>query len=48
MLQPKKMTVEDKFARSFYCQRARRNYIKFAKRYNRRRLRRILKQEGEE
>ena len=39
----KKMTFEDKFARKYYCQNAKRNYTKFAKRYNRRLFRRLMK-----
>jgi hypothetical protein len=39
----KKLTFEDKFARKHWCKKAKRNYIKFAKRYNRRKLRRLLK-----
>jgi len=38
----KKLTYEDKFARKYWCKKAKRNYIKFIKRYNRRKLRRLL------
>lgn len=39
----KKLTREDKFARFYYCQHARLNLVRFQKRFNRRKARRILK-----
>jgi len=39
----KKLTREDKFARHYYCDHARLNLLRFEKRYNRRKFRRILK-----
>ena len=43
----KKATFEDKFARHYYCQNAKRNYIKFAKKYNNRQFRRLMKKSEE-
>ena len=39
----KRVTTEDKFGRKYYCQRAKRGLTKGQKRYNRRKLRRIMK-----
>jgi len=39
----KKITSEDKFARKYYCDHARLNSIRFDKKYNKRKLRRYLK-----
>jgi hypothetical protein len=44
----KKATFEDKFIRKFYCENARKNYVKFIKRFNKRKLRRLLKSEQQE
>jgi len=41
----KKATFEDKFIREFYCSNARRNYARSIKRFNRKKLRRLLKSE---
>ena len=39
----KRLTKEDKFGRKYYCQRAKRGLTKGQKRFNRRKLRRIMK-----
>jgi len=39
----KKETFEDRFARRRYCQRAARDYTKYAKKYNRKLFRRKIK-----
>lgn len=39
----KKFTFEDRFARKYYCQNARLNYLRYAKKANRRTLRRYIK-----
>ena len=39
----KKLTFESKFARKYYCKKASRNYIRFAKKYNRKLFRRKVK-----
>ena len=41
----KKATYEDKFARNFYCQHARLNYIRFAKKANSKAFRRQSKEQ---
>lgn len=41
----KKVTYEDKFARDFYCQHARLNYIRFAKKANSKAFRRQSKEQ---
>ena len=38
----RRATHEDKFARHLYCKRARLNYIRYAKKANRKKLRRIM------
>jgi hypothetical protein len=39
----RRMTYEDRFARRWWCKKAARNYIRYAKRANRRAMRRQLK-----
>ena len=39
----KKITNEDKFARKYYCEHARLNSVRFDKKFNKRKLRRYLK-----
>jgi hypothetical protein len=39
----KRVTTEDKFGRKYYCKRAKRGLTKGQKRFNRRKLRRIVK-----
>jgi hypothetical protein len=39
----KKITNEDKFVRKYYCEHARLNSIRFDKKFNKRKLRRYLK-----
>ena len=39
----KRVTTEDKFGRKYYCKRAKRGLTKGQKRFNRRKLRRIMK-----
>lgn len=39
----KKLTEEDRFARTFYCQHARLNYIRWAKKSNSKKMRKINK-----
>ena len=43
----KRLTSEDKLARRYRCQRARRSFIRAQKKYNRRKMRRILRRETE-
>lgn len=40
----KRLTQEDKFARKYYCYRARVNLLRFTKRFNRRKFRRMMKE----
>lgn len=40
-----KETYEDKFARKYWCQRARRSYSRFIKRKNHKKLRQLKKKE---
>lgn len=40
-----KETYEDKFARKYWCKRARRSYARFVKRRNRKKLRYLKKKE---
>lgn len=40
-----KETYEDKFARKYWCKRAKRSYTQFVKRRNRRKLRQLKKKE---
>lgn len=41
----KRLTFEDKFARKYFCEHSRLGYLRHAKRYNNKKLRRILKKE---
>jgi len=44
----KKATYEDKFIRKFYCDHAKKNYVKFIKKFNGKKLRRLFKLEQQE
>lgn len=44
----KKLTHEDKFARKFYCQHARLNQLRTDKKQARKKMRRLMRPEGEE